>query len=437
MIFRSFPRPALVARLLGALASATVVGCVASAPRGGEDAPHAVAGSGGTNAPAQAARPYVVLVSLDGFRSDYIERFAPPALAGLAARGARAENLIPVFPSKTFPNHYSIVTGLRAEHHGIVSNHFWDPARGARFTLADTNAVRDGSWFRGEPLWVTAERQGMVAASYFWPGSEAAIAGVRPTFWKHYDTRVPMGVRVDTALAWLRLPPARRPHLVTLYASDVDDSSHVHGPEATPTAASVLAVDREIGRLLAGLDALPFRDSVYVIVVSDHGMSRSTPQQYVALETLVDTAGVRTADAGPSANLHVAGGPARARLVRDSINRRIVHGRAYLRADVPARLHYRADPRIGDVVVIMDEPWQVGLGGRRPRQAGGTHGWDPASPCMRGILVVAGPRVRRGATFQPVDNVDIYPFVAELLGLVPAARIDGRAGRIAGLALAR
>jgi predicted AlkP superfamily pyrophosphatase or phosphodiesterase len=396
---------------------------------------HPALGSGGVNRRAQQGKPYVVMISFDGFRADYLDSLRPPNFARLMQRGARARGLIPVFPSKTFPNHYSIVTGLYAEHHGIVANAFYDPARRARYAIADTSAVRDGSWYRGEPLWVTAERQGMVAASFFWPGSEAAIGGVRPTIVNRYDGTVPDSARVDTVLAWLRRPPAVRPHLVTLYASDVDDAGHKFGPGTRQVADAVGAVDRMLGRLIDGLDSLSIRDSVYLIVVSDHGMARYTPTDFATLGELVDTTGVRIADAGPNANLHVSGGEARARAVRDSLNRVLPHGRAYLREEVPARLHYRSDPRIGDVVIILDAPFQVSTTAKRPSSAGGAHGWDPRYPAMHGIFLVAGPGVRRGVELPRVANVDIYPFVTELLQLRPAAKIDGASGRIRGLVM--
>lgn len=386
----------------------------------------AAAGSGGINRPDQQSKPYVVLVSLDGFRADYLHRFATPNLDRLASRGVRAEGLIPVFPSKTFPNHYSIVTGLYADRHGIVANRFWDPERRAAYSLRDRDAVRDATWYGGEPIWVTAERQGMVSASFFWPGSEAAIGGVRPTFWKPYSDSVPNDSLVDRVLQWLQLAPERRPHLVTAYIHDVDDAGHRVGPDDARVGDAIREADRAIGRLLDGIASLPFAARVNLIVVSDHGMAAYGPETFVALDTLIDTTAIRIADAGPNANLFVAGPPARARAVRDSINSRLRHGRAYLRADVPARLHYRDNPRVGDLVIVMEEHYTVGLLAQAPRAAGGTHGWDPDLASMHGIFLAAGPGVRGGQTIPAFRNVHIYPLLADLLGLAPAADIDGQ-----------
>jgi predicted AlkP superfamily pyrophosphatase or phosphodiesterase len=391
-------------------------------------------GSGGINSAAARNAPYVVLISFDAFRADYLDSLQPPNFVRMMQHGAHAKGLIPIFPSKTFPNHYSIVTGLYAEHHGIVANSFYDPARHAGFKLADSNAVRDGSWYRGEPLWVTAERQGMVTASYMWPASEAAIEGVRPTYATRYSATIPDSVRADTVLSWFRLPPERRPHFVTLYASDVDEAGHHFGPGSPQVATAVAAVDGMLGRLIDGIRALPIRDSVYVIVVSDHGMARYTAANYTSLPTLIDTTGVRIADAGPNANLHVAGGAAQARALCDSLNKVLTHGRAYLRAEVPARLHYSADPRVGDVVIVLDEPFIVGVSSHAPRDSA-THGWDPVYPEMHGIFLVTGPGVSRGTVAPEVANIDIYPFITELLGLQPAEKIDGCARRIWSLVM--
>lgn len=366
------------------------------------------------------------MVSFDGFRADYLDKYPAPNFQRVVRNGVRSKGLIPVFPSKTFPNHYSIVTGQYPESHGIVSNRFFDPARRQTYALGDRKSVLDGSWYRGEPIWITAEKQGMVAASYFWVGSEATIKGIRQTHVKEYAAGAPNFMRVDTVIAWLQKPALQRPHVITLYMSDVDGAGHMHGPESPQVASAILAVDSALGRLLDGIQALPIRDSAYVILVSDHGMTPYTPETYVAVESLIDTVGVFLADGGPNANIHVTGGAARAVILRDSINARLTHGRAYLRQEIPARLHYRADPRIGDIVVIMEEHYQFGGRAYLPRRPGGNHGWDPAYPSMHGLFLVAGPRLRRGAMIPPFENVNIYPFLTEILGLTPGPGIEGK-----------
>lgn len=375
-------------------------------------------------------RPYVLLISLDGFRADYLDRFALPNFRRIMDRGVRAKGLIPSFPTKTYPNHYTIVTGLYPEHHGLVANRFFDPARNETYSTRDRKTVQDGTWYRGEPIWVSAEKRGVRAASFFWPGDEAAIQGVRPSAWRPYDRKIPLATGIDTVLEWLGAPPDRRPHLITLYSAEVDEAGHDYGPNSPDLEPVLRKVDQELGRLIAGIDRFPVRDRLFLILVSDHGMAETRPENRIPAETLIDKSELRFAEFGPVSNLFVNGGAARARGVRDEINRKLRHGRAYLRLEVPRRLHFNTDPRIGDVVVIMEEPYELVL----PRDPGagppkpGQHGWDPSSPAMHGIFLAAGPGVRKGAVVPAFENVQVYPLLGELLGLRSLPRADGLPG---------
>ncbi|MCA1651965.1 MAG: ectonucleotide pyrophosphatase/phosphodiesterase, partial [Acidobacteria bacterium] len=350
-----------MARRLILIAVALVVGaCRGMPPAAPPASPGAFAqASDGINRLDQRDKPHVILISFDGFRADYLERLDLPNFRRAMQRGTRARALLPVFPSLTFPNHYSLVTGLHPDRHGIVANSFYGPIRNRSYALSDRGAVTDGTWYRGEPIWVTAERQGMVSACFFWPGSEAAIGGVRPTFWNEYDDGVSSPERIDGVLRWLRLPDERRPHMITLYFSDVDSASH-DGPLNTPEVTEALrALDRILGSLVEGVNALPIRDRIYLVLTSDHGMVETTASQTVPLDSLADMTGVRVGFVGPVTSLHIAGGAARASEVRDQINSRLQHGRAYLRHELPQRFRFSADPRAGDVVVVMDESWTL------------------------------------------------------------------------------
>ena len=415
--------------------------CVATAcaaPRATSQPTHTPAaysaGSAGINAPDQRDKPYLILISLDGFKPGYLDTFDLPGMRRLAQRGVRASALIPVFPSLTFPNHYSLVTGLHPEGHGIVSNTFYDPMVRATYSLSNREAVGDARWYRGEPIWVTAEKQGMVAACYFWPGSEAPIGGVRPTMWRTYDAGIGQAERVRTVVEWLRRPTERRPHVITLYFSELDSASHSHPLESPAIEEAARSIDRSINQLVDAIDASPIRDRIYLLLTSDHGMAELTPERELALAPLVDMADVEHAFGGPVANLHVRGGAPAAARVRDSLNARLTNGRAYIREELPERFHYRADPRAGDVVVVMDEGWTLITGLRRLvrpfRGRRGMHGWDPALPSLQALFVAVGPGIRAGAVVGAVHNVDVYPFMTELLGLRPASPLDGRAGRI-------
>ncbi len=227
----------------------------------------------GPNAAAQQAKPYVVMVSLDGFRYDYAKKYRAKHLLALGAEGAIAsQGMIPAYPSFTFPNHYTLVTGLYPEHHGIVANSFYDPIRKQRYANSDPANTSDGSWYGGTPLWVLAEKQGMRSACFFWPGSEAEIDGGRPTYYLKFDDHFPDAKRIEQVVAWLRMPVEQRPHFITLYYSNVDHAGHQYGPESPQTAAAVEHVDQLVGDLWAQLSRLQL--PVDLFVVSDHGMEQ-------------------------------------------------------------------------------------------------------------------------------------------------------------------
>ena len=416
----------LLAALQVVIVAAWLTGCGASV--GAEPALPASAeaqssGTGGVNDPAVRSRPHVVLVSFDGFHPGYFARFDTPSFDLLATRGMRAAGLVSVFPSLTFPGHYSIATGLHPEAHGMVGNRFYDPARGAEFSYRRRDDAQDGSWWGGEPIWVTAEKQGMVSAAFFFPGTEADIGGVRPSHWRPYDGRVPNRERIDQVLAWLALPPAQRPHLVTLYFSLVDSAGHRLGPDHPDMRGSVESADALLGRLMDGIDALPHADRVALVVVSDHGMAAPDPDETTVLPDVADLAGVLLVGAGPAVSVHV-GDPERARALRDRLDARLVHARAYLREELPEHLHASGNARLGDLLVM---PTGMGMVQLSPddRPPAGMHGWDPTLPEMHGIFLAAGPGIAAGVGLPAVDAVDVYPLVAHLLGLTPNPEIAG------------
>jgi len=386
--------------------------------------------TGGVNAARWLDAPYVVLVSFDGFADRYLDAHDLPNFGRVLERGVRAQGMIPSFPTKTFPNHYTLVTGLYPGHHGIVANTFMDPATGRTYRISDRAAVEDGGWYRGEPLWMTAERQGMVAASFFWVGSEAE--GLRPTHWRRFDGSVPEDARVDQVLEWLAAPAAERPHLITTYFELVDDAGHRYGPDSPDLVPALREADRLVGRLLDGIDRLPYGDRVYLVLVSDHGMDQHPAARTVYMEDAVDLSGLRFGNTGEVVNVYVTGGRARARALRDRLNTGLEGVRFYLREETPARFHYRADPRAGDLVGVPDPHVMVFPTRDRAARDGGGHGWDPEYQGMRALFVAAGPRLKAGATIPAFQNVHVYPFLAELLGLTPAPGIDGDARVLKG-----
>jgi predicted AlkP superfamily pyrophosphatase or phosphodiesterase len=242
----------------------------------------------------------------------------------------------------------------------------------------------------------------------------------------HFPDSVTNLQRVDTVLSWLNLPPERRPHFLTLYVGDVDGAGHTYGPDDPHLQSAILAVDSALAHLMSGIDALPIRDRIYTVLVSDHGMAPHSPEQTTTVSSLLDTTAIIIGDLGPNGHFYVAGGVEKARMIRDSLNRHLQHGRAFLREELPQRLHYSSDPRGGDVVVMMDENYEIAR--RVPRSAGGNHGWDPIHPSMYGIFLVSGPGIKKGTIIAPFENIQIFPFLTEVLGLKSPPGIDGKAG---------
>ena len=374
-------------------------------------------------------RPILILISFDGFRWDYIDRADVPNLKALAKRGIRSQGLIPSFPSKTFPNHYTLVTGLYPDHHGIVSNTIWDDAIGERFTMSAETA-KDPRWWSGEPLWAGAIRQGLRASSMFWPGSEVAIGGVRPTEWKPFDDNFPNADRVAQVLTWLSLPEAERPSFITLYFSDVDTAGHTYGPEAWETIAAAEGLDKQLGVLLAGIERLGLTGRTTIVATADHGMSQQALNRKIFIDDYVDPATVDVIDWSPVLQVRPRTGS-----VEDLY--RALRGKhpalsVYRKGELPAALHYGTHPRIAPIVALAADGWSITTHARfEPRksersQSGGEHGYPPETRSMQALFVAAGPGLRTDVLVPPFQNIHVYEFMCRVLGLKPAKN-DGTA----------
>ena len=374
----------------------------------------------------------VVVVSFDGMRWDYPDRVPAPSLAEIARRGTRA-SLIPIFPSKTFPNHYAIATGMYAEQHGLIGNDFYDRELDAWYGLAHDSVVENPRWYGGEPIWVTAERQGVRTASFFWPGSVAPIGGVLPTHTRRYDESVPDSIRVNTVLEWLRLPAAERPRLVMLYFELVDEAGHNFGPESPQTDSAIVRADRLVANLVEGLTTVPNADRVHFIILADHGMAtiRRDGAQY--LDDLVELAGVRVVGAGPYTTLDFDGDTLRRNDAEARLRAGLQHAQVYRRDNTPSQWRYSAHHRIADLVVVADEGYTVGTRRALEQFRPGNHGYAPEVRSMHGVFFAAGPRIRAGNRMDAFGNVNVYPLIAELLGIEPAAGISGDLRAVRGM----
>ncbi len=376
-------------------------------------------------------KPIVILVGVDGLRWDAIDRNPAPALRTLAKDGVRAEGLISVMPSVTFVNFYAIATGLYANHTGVVSNLSYSRKTGH---LMERDTHGQSEWWGGEPIWVTAEKQGLTTAAMFWLGSEAKIAGKRPTYWYPYQHNKPKEERVQQVLDWLALPQETRPRLITLYFSDVDSAEHRYGPETPEEAAAILGVDKNIGDLVAGIEALGMQDQVNVIVVSDHGMTRLKKDAVVYLDDYINLDEIMVpkfaSAGGPSGDvsLHI--------FVKDPANiDKVFHKLAnahpkmqvYRREHLPKRWHLDNPDRTGDIFVVAEPGWTIfarGLTSKYKYAPLGMHGYDRHFHDMYGTFIADGPVFKDGLKAESFDNVNVYSLIAEILDIKPA-KTDG------------
>lgn len=386
-----------------------------------------LAGCAGAPARKTSTGP-LILISIDGFRWDYLDKFPAPTLRKLAAGGVHATSLIPCFPSKTFPNHYTLVTGLRPEHHGIVSNYFFDPALNRAFSK---NSPADNSdpvwWSGGEPIWITAEKQQVRTACFFWIGSDVSLQGVEAGYHKPYAGKVVSNDNVDDLLRQLDKPAGLRPQFCALYFDVVDVVGHKFGPDAPETGEAVKTADTAIARLLDGLSQRGLRDLANIVVVSDHGMTPISSKRVIFLEDVMPLSTVQVESYGPNGGVRPKTGTA-AELVEKIRAKHIPHLQVYLREEVPEELHYRDNPRIPPVVLIADAGWnietKVGWPTLEPRYDHGSHGYDPRLPDMGALFIATGPAFRHGVEIPPVENIHVYNLLCAVLGLTPAAN-DG------------
>ena len=378
--------------------------------------------------PIKDLEPTVILISLDGFHPDYLDKYPSPTLNELAKEGTRAKWLIPSFPTKTFPNHYTVATGLYPEHHGIVENNIYD--FGTTFSLNKREEVQNSRWWLGEPIWATAVKQGQKAGAFFFPGTEAEIAGVRPTFWKEYDGKIPNQTRVAQILSWIDLPTATRPTFYTLYFSDTDDAGHRFSPDSEEVKKAVADVDADLKLLVDGLKARKIDKKVNLIIVSDHGMATVNQSNVVKLDDYFDFANTeRMLWTGEIVQIFPKNGKleeiaAKLKTVSNAV--------CWKKTDVPARFHYNEGSRIAPIICSADEGWiltsaerfaesQKREGFDRPR---GAHGYDNQLASMRALFIAHGKAFKKRKIVEPFENVEIYNLMCRILRLTPA-RNDG------------
>ena len=378
------------------------------------------------------SQPYTILISFDAFRWDYSNRNLTPNIESLIETGVKAHTFKPVFPSKTFPNHISIITGLYPEHHGIIFNDFYNIFTSAHFRLSDSVEVRDSRWYKGEAFWETARHQGIITASYFWPGSDVNSEYRRPNYYYHYMHNTSYAQRVKGVIDWLQLPYNKRPHFITLYFELADDIGHKYGPDSPQINTAIATLDSTIGNLIASLSDILMRDSVNIILVSDHGMTNISADRIVNIEEMLKGYKVKYSNSGPIMMIQ----PKQNELeeIYSILKRNEKHYKVYKKENIPNYYHFSQNPFIYKILLVADLGWSVitnkELKWYKPGSTGGNHGYDNNTLDMQGTFIASGPQFKKNYKTGTIRCIDVYPLLCRIFNVVPSGNIDGHLDRI-------
>lgn len=373
-------------------------------------------------------RPYVILISFDAFRWDYGNRGITPNLDYIKENGVHALTLRPDFPSKTFPNHYSIITGMYPENQGLIANSFYDPFSKETYRVGDSSKVVDGRWYLGEAFWQTADRNGIKTASYFWPGSEINPSYRRPDYFEHYQWSRPFEQRVQGVIDWMKLPYPERPHFITLYFEATDDMGHKYGPDSKEVNGAIKKEDNMIGLLFKKLDEINLRDSTDIIIVSDHGMTGVSNKRIINVERILKDYKIMYQENGPFMLIQ----PQKSEVneVYQLLRKNEKHYRAFTKENIPDCYHYSKNAFLPDIILMADLGWSL-VDNRSAKwaekvESGGNHGYDNFALDMNGIFYAIGPDFKKGYQTGTLNNIDIYPLLCKIFNIVPRSNIDGK-----------
>lgn len=378
------------------------------------------------------SQPYVIIISFDGFRWDYVNRGITPNINSLINEGVKASSFQPVFPTKTFPNHISIITGMYPEHHGIIFNEFKNPFDGREYRIRDSIEVRDSRWYRGEPFWETASRQGIITASYFWPSSDINLEYKNPDYFHHYVHKRPYKDRVNGVIDWLNFPYEKRPHFISMYFDLTDGIGHRFGPDSPEIDIAIASLDSTLGSLLKNLNNIGMSDSVNIILVSDHGMTNVSTDRVINTEEMLIDYNCEYSNYGPAMMIQ----PRKDNLekVYAILKNKENHYRVYKKSDIPKYYHFSESPMISDILVVADLGWSLvtnkNLKWLKPNKYKGNHGYDNHQMDMHGVFIAAGPQFKNNYKTGTINCLDVYPLLCEIFNVYPNGNIDGRLDRI-------
>lgn len=375
------------------------------------------------------AKPYVIMISTDGFRYDYAEKYNAENLLRYSNQGVRAKAMIPGYPSITFPNHWTLMTGLYPSHHGLIDNFFYDYKRNASYAMNDRKNAEDGSWYGGMPLWGLAENQGMVSASLMWVGSASDAGGKRPTYYYPYHEKFSPSEKVDKVIDWLKLPMDQRPHFISLYFPEVDGSGHHFGPDTKETEDAVRLIDKAMGKLVQRVNDLGLKN-VNFVFVSDHGMIKvdsGAPLEIPAI--LSDKNRFDYYNSQTLLRVYVKNPEEVKTVYKELKAEKTEDYEVYLDKKLPKYLHFRTKDdrysRIGQILLIPRAPKIFLEKGKKTSV--GKHGYNPKLvPEMKATFMAWGPEFKTNLVIDEFQNINVYPLVAEILGLKIEQPIDGK-----------
>lgn len=381
---------------------------------------------------AQNSIPYTILVSFDGFRWDYPNRGITPTIRMIAENGVSALSLQPSFPSKTFPNHYSIVTGLYPQNHGLISNNMYDPIFDEYFSLGNRSAVENSRWYRGEAIWETARKQGVITASYFWPGSEIDIEYRRPDYFHFYEHNRPYIDRINGIIDWLNLPDSERPKFITVYFDAADTDGHKYGPNSDGINNTIKSLDSLLNTLLVKLKEINLFDSTNIILVSDHGMTEVSADHIINVEELLDGFNYKTVDDGPFMFIYPETKDKSS--IYFKLKENESHYKVFCKDELPEQYNYSNSHLLSDIIIIAEPGWSLvnknTLKAYTGQSKGGNHGYDNYHLDMNGVFYAMGPSFKKAYKTGTIRNIDIYPLLCEILNIKPKLNIDGKLDRI-------
>ena len=375
-----------------------------------------------------SAQNTTIMISFDGFRWDFPDRKISPNLQYLIDKGVRASSLQPCFPSKTFPNHYSIISGMYPENHGLITNSIPDDFKGKKYTLSNRKEVQNGKWYQGEAFWETAERQGVICASYFWPGSEVTIKYRRPTYFHKYEHKRDYTKRVNDVLDWIDLPEEKRPEFITLYFDATDSYGHKFGPDSKENNEAIKNLDKMLGKLLNGLKERKILEQTNIIVLSDHGMTNIYDDKIINIDELLDGYNFKKNNSGPFMLLDSK--EDKNEELYKVLKEKAVNFKVYKKETVPAHFHFNKHPFIYPVVLIADLGYSImdtkSIKKWKGRYSKGNHGYDNNEMDMHGIFIASGPDFKESYKCGMIKNIDIYPLLCKIFKIYPRLNIDGK-----------